>query len=132
VVKVVIDPLAPLHDHVGDSAVGADVLREDDARGDEPSRGLGVAVVPATLVPADRLREAVLVHRPQNAAEARVGGAPGRVLQVVTLAGESAVASVEAPVQALVLTLVRRAAREALQLRDLLHDRLQDALGRGR
>lgn len=115
VIEVVIDPLAPLHDHVCDPVVGRDLVRGDDAGRHESCGGLRVTVVPARLVPADRLGEAVLVDGLEDPTEAGVGRAPGWVGQVVALAVHRAVAVVVAEVQALVGATVRRATRQTLE-----------------
>ena len=92
---VVVDKLAPLHQHErvplvarDRRSVGGDQLLRDEARTRQR-----VAVDRVVLGPAARRAQAVLVARRQEATHGRVGRASQRLDQVVARAVEGAVAS---------------------------------------
>lgn len=118
-IKVVVDPLSPLHDHVRDLVIGGYLVRGDDACGHESRCWFRVTVVQSGLVPTDGLRETVFVDGFEDSTETSVRRAPGRMRQIVALAVHCTVAVVVAKVQTVVGAPVRRAARQTLQFGQL-------------
>ena len=78
-VHIVVQELAPLHQHVGVVFVQGDFISGHDSLGHLPGAGLGEAVVEVGRVPAHRGIEAILIDGFEEPPEGGEGCPPLRV-----------------------------------------------------
>lgn len=85
-IEVVVQELAPLHNHMRDAIVLRNFLGRNDCRRHESCHRFRIPEVQSILFPSDRRTQSILVERFHQSPEASERRTPTRMLEIVARA----------------------------------------------